>query len=462
MNRRRPDVHPAHWRYVLETTENFIKDEQPWFTNQKMAEKQQQQQQQQQQQGQQGQQQQGQQGQQQQASGSQADGDGGSGDPMDKYGVEKRMLYQNMREESEHIKRLKQYDGQGASPAKPTSPPSAIDEAEQFTPDNWVARSDEMIRLTGKHPMNAEPEMIKLYNSGFITPNYLHFTRNHGAVPRILWERHKLEVTAGKTISLSMDDLAEKFNAINIPVLLACDGNGRKELNMVRRSKGFNWGACAMACSYWKGALLRDILIAADVGKFVASRTSEKLWANFEGADELSEGKYATSVPLDYIMEDSHDVMVAYQMNDCPLPPDHGYPVRLLLPGFVGGRCVKWLAKIRITDYENDSYYHIYDNRVLPEFITGDQPEFAELMYHHPSTTINEQSLNSMILKPAQGEKIRLEDVAQGQIYRVEGIAYSGGGEEVERVETSLDGGQNWLYCTRTVSEYMHGVRAWY
>lgn len=76
-------------------------------------------------------------------------------------------------------------------------------------------------------------------------------------------------------------------------------------------------------------------------------------------------------------------------------------------------------------------------------------------MYHHPSTTINEQALNSVIVKPAQGEKIPLEEVEQGQIYRVEGTAYSGGGEEVERVEISLDGGQNWLYCVRRVGEYM-------
>jgi nitrate reductase (NAD(P)H) len=80
------------------------------------------------------------------------------------------------------------------------------------------------------------------------------------------------------------------------------------------------------------------------------------LWVNFEGAYDLSEGKYATCVPLDYAMDTNNDVLLAYEMNDVRLPPDHGYPVRPLVPGYVGGRSVKSLARIRISDKENDSH----------------------------------------------------------------------------------------------------------
>jgi nitrate reductase (NAD(P)H) len=64
-----------------------------------------------------------------------------------------------------------------------------------------------------------------------------------------------------------------------------------------------------------------------------------RYWVNFEGADEPSEGKYATCLPFDYVMDRTNDVILAYEMNDV-LPPDHGYPVRLMIPGYVGGRCV--------------------------------------------------------------------------------------------------------------------------
>ena len=110
-----------------------------------------------------------------------------------------------------------------------------------------------------------------------------------------------------------------------------------------------------------------------------------------------------------------------------------------------------------MTDRENDSYYHIYDNRVIPSFVTDLNSEFADILFHNPSTICNEQALNSIIVKPAQSETIRLTNVKKDQIYRIEGFAYSGGGQEVQRVEVSLDGGENWLYCVRRVrNDYGH------
>jgi nitrate reductase (NAD(P)H) len=67
----------------------------------------------------------------------------------------------------------------------------------------------------------------------------------------------------------------------------------------------------------------------------------KRYWVNFEGADEPSEGKYATCLPFAYAMDATNDVILAYEMNDVPLPPDHGYPVRFMIPCYVGGRCVK-------------------------------------------------------------------------------------------------------------------------
>ena len=154
--------------------------------------------------------------------------------PLERYTPQEIALLKTLQHEKDYRKSLKQNDGKLESPQKHNRTTIAIDEQDQFTPDNWLPRSDHLIRLTGKHPLNAEAELTALFKSGLITPNELHYVRNHGAVPRLLWELHELDVEGGKLV-LSMDDLKHKFDTINIPVSLACDGNRRKELNMLQK-----------------------------------------------------------------------------------------------------------------------------------------------------------------------------------------------------------------------------------
>ena len=368
-----------------------------------------------------------------------------------KYSDEEIALLRCLQHEKAYVSNLEQNDGRRRSPVAKLERDISIDEADQFSPDNWIPRSTKLIRLTGKHPLNGEPELSALFDAGLVTPNELHYVRNHGPVPHLRWETHQVEVSNvdGCTSRIGMDELSTKFNPINIQVALACDGNRRKELNMIKRSKGFNWGPGAASCAYWKGALLRDVLHS--VGIKDETQDQRRYWVHFEGAEELSEGKYATCIPLPYAMDPTHDVMLAYEMNDLPLPPDHGYPVRILIPGYVGGRSVKWLRKVWVSDQPNESHYHIWDNRVLPSFISEMDGEFASTMFAHPDTACNEQNLNSVITKPRQGETMDLTQARSNQTFRVEGYAYDGGGHEVQRVEVSLDDGKTWLYCIRKV-----------
>lgn len=380
----------------------------------------------------------------------------------EKYSPQALALLRALDHEKNYIYNLKENDGTGKSPQQDNMKQISIDEQDQFSPDNWIPRSSHLNRLTGKHPLNAEPNLSDLYSAGLITPNELHYVRNHGAVPRLLWEFYELDIEYNdKVKTLSMSDIA-KLDTINIPVALACDGNRRKELNLIKRSKGFNWGAGAISCAYWKGPLLRDVLLQAGIPERLPSN-KKRFWVNFEGADELSDGKYATCLPFEYAMGQQNDVMLAYEMNDSPLPPDHGYPLRLIIPGYVGGRCVKWLRRIWISDHENDSHYHIWDNRVLPSFVTEKDGPFAETLFRHPDTACNEQNLNSIIVKPAQNETIPLTKVRKGSNYRIAGLAYDGGGHEVQRVEVSLDDGETWLYCIRTFPDkpIRHGNKFW-
>ncbi|EKG14250.1 hypothetical protein MPH_08578, partial [Macrophomina phaseolina MS6] len=379
-----------------------------------------------------------------------------------KYSPQEITLLRSLRHEKEYISQLKCNNGKRRSPQQHNKTPIFINEQDQCSPDNWLPRSSDLIRLTGKHPLNAEAPLSHLFDAGLITPNELHYVRNHGAVPRLLWELHKLDIQGGH-MTLSMDDLKDKFATINIPIALACDGNRRKELHMIKKSKGFSWGAGAVGCAYWKGPLLRDVLLSAGIPEIMPGGDGKRYWVHFEGADEPSEAKYATCLPFQYVMDPTNDVILAYEMNDLPLPPDHGYPVRLMVPGYVGGRCVKWLKKIWISDKENDSHHHVWDNRLLPSFVTEKDGEFAEAMFRHPDTACNEQNLNSVIVKPAHGERIPLTTARKGHSYRIAGYAYDGGGHEVQRVEVSLDDGETWLYCIRQFPDYpiRHGNKFW-
>jgi nitrate reductase (NAD(P)H) len=360
-------------------------------------------------------------------------------------------LLDAIKKDREQIDSLQNYDGKGQSPVASADFPTRIDEADQFTEDNWIARSQDLIRNAGKLPMNAEPKLDKLFGAGLVTPNALHYVRNHGAVPHLLWDTHKLSVLWGQTKDFSMDSLKQDFHPINIPVVFACDGNRRKELNMILRSKGFDWGPAAVSCAYWKGALLRDVLLKAQGSEAYPREGGPRLWVHFEGAETLPQGKYGTSIPLDHVMDPTNDVLLAYEMNDALLPPDHGFPLRVIIPGHVGGRLVKWLSKIWVSDKESDNWYHLNDNRVLPPFIKDGDSDAAKAYFQHPDSACYEQNLNSVIAKPGLNEQVPLKDIAAKATYRVQGYAYNGGGQEIQRVEISLDGGRNWQFCVRQV-----------
>jgi DMSO/TMAO reductase YedYZ molybdopterin-dependent catalytic subunit len=72
---------------------------------------------------------------------------------------------------------------------------------------------------------------------------------------------------------------------------------------------------------------------------------------------------------MHYALDDANDVLVAYKQNHRWLTPDHGFPVRMIIPGFIGGRMVKWLQEITVTEGESDNFYHFHDNRVMPPHV---------------------------------------------------------------------------------------------
>ncbi|PKI33612.1 hypothetical protein CRG98_045997 [Punica granatum] len=248
-----------------------------------------------------------------------------------------------------------------------------------------------MVRLTGKHPFNAEAPLARLMRHGFITPVPLHYVRNHGLVPRASWQHWTIEVTGlvKRPGKLTMNRLVADFPSRELPVTLVCAGNRRKEQNLVKQSIGFNWGPSAVSTSIWRGVPLRD------------------------GAEDLPGGggsKYGTSINKE---------------NGELLAPDHGFPLRVIIPGYIGGRMVKWLRRIIVTTKESDNYYHYRDNKVFPSHV---DPELAnaEAWWYKPEYIVNELNINSVITTPSHEEILPINASTSQRPYTLRGYAYSG------------------------------------
>jgi len=317
------------------------------------------------------------------------------------------------------------------------------------TPDNHVVRDPRLIRLTGVHPFNVEAPLSELYNEGFITTKDLHYVRNHGAVPKVEDEdmldwTFSIEGLVQRPSTMTLRELLQEFEQITYPVTLVCAGNRRKEQNVVRKTKGFSWGAAGLSTAIWTGVPLSEL-----IARSLPQRGAR--YVCFEGADKLPNGYYGTSVKLSWAMDPDRGILVAHRMNGEILPPDHGRPLRIIVPGQIGGRSVKWLKRIIVTAAPSDNWYHIYDNRVLPTMISPDASANLPETWKDERYAIYDLNVNSATCFPAHDERVFLEDGPD--TYKIRGYAYGGGGRRVTRVEVTLDKGKNWALASISYPE---------
>ena len=113
----------------------------------------------------------------------------------------------------------------------------------------------------------------------------------------------------------------------------------------------------------------------------------------------------------------------------------------LLYQDKIGGRSVKWLKKLIITDKPSENYYHIYDNRVLPTMLTPEMVDEDKAWWHDERYALYNLNVQSVICYPSNDEIIQIEE---NKLYNIRGFAYNGGGIRIGRVEISLDQGQTW------------------
>ncbi|RYP92110.1 hypothetical protein DL770_001771 [Monosporascus sp. CRB-9-2] len=341
-------------------------------------------------------------------------------------------------------------EGSRIYPLPPRSKPdNRVLPEDLKTPDNHVVRDPRLIRLTGVHPFNVEAPLSELFDEGFLTTKDLHYVRNHGAVPRVEdsetmdWE-FSVEGMVDNPIRMSLAHLIRDYEQVTYPVTLVCAGNRRKEQNVVRKTKGFSWGAAGLSTALWTGVVIGDLLRAA-----MPKRGSK--YVCFEGADKLPNGYYGTSIKLNWAMDPNRGVLVAHKMNGEMLEPDHGKPLRVIIPGQIGGRSVKWLKRIIVTAEPSDNWYHIYDNRVLPTMVSPEMSADMPETWKDERYAIYDLNTNSATCYPAHDEKVSLTTGAQS--YKVRGYAYAGGGKRITRVEVTLDRGKTWILASVSYPE---------
>ncbi|GAA5967839.1 hypothetical protein JCM11641_005782 [Rhodosporidiobolus odoratus] len=344
-------------------------------------------------------------------------------------------------------------------PSLPSSEniPKEADAQTKGTPDEWIPRDEALVRLTGKWPFNVEAPLPDLWQAGFLTPTRLFYVRNHGVVPRVTREEaaawtFEISGLVQRPCVLSLADLIDpdKFQTVTLPVTLVCAGNRRKEQNVVAKSLGFSWGPAGLSTALFTGVYLADVLDyvqPANQGVFGQPGFRKPEHVIFEGAEDLPNGKYGTSQRLRWARQKEKGMLLAWAMNGEALEPDHGFPLRLVVPGQIGGRSVKWLKKIEISDKESQHHLHFWDNKVLPMTLTAEQARQERDWWYDPKYIINDLNTNSAVARPAHDEQIVVSPVTPAT-YTVQGYAYAGGGRRVTQVEVTLDDGKSWQLCS--------------
>lgn len=281
------------------------------------------------------------------------------------------------------------------------------------------AISAEELRLAGRN--HAMPMEALRWD---VTPPGLHYLLVHYDVPLIDETSWRLSVggCVRRALTLSLADLAAMPQQ-TVRVTLECAGNGRAQLTP--RPVSQPWLNGAVGTADWTGVRLRDLLADADLE---TSATDVLFTASDHGLERGVEQDYARALSVDESM--AAEVLVATVMNGQPLPPQHGFPARLIVPGWYGMTQVKWLREISVLDHAYEGYQNAVSYRLRQE------PGESGV----PVTRIEPRAL---LVPPGFPDFMSRTRVARPGHVRLEGRAWSGWAP-VDRVEVSVDDGLTW------------------
>ncbi len=277
--------------------------------------------------------------------------------------------------------------------------------------------------VRGESPLNLEMPFEIL--DAFITPTKSFYVRTHFPIPSIdrnAWWLH-VEGEVDNPFAINYEQLFE-LESITIPVTLECAGNSRRFLKP--KVKGVQWGLGGVGTAEWTGVPLSVLLDRAGVKPSAREVILEGTDGGVIEDPKSPPGqlRFARSIPLEKARA---DVLLAYKMNSSDLPPEHGFPVRAIVPGWYAMASIKWLQRIIITDQRFTGYYQTIDYAYWKR-----RAEVAELI------PLTEMQIKAEIAKPTEGET-----VPANSSVRVHGAAWTSD-SQITKVELSTDGGSTW------------------
>ena len=260
-----------------------------------------------------------------------------------------------------------------------------------------------------------------------VTPLGLHYLLTHYDIPDIDAASWRLDVggLVERPLSLSLDDLLGR-PAVEVVATMECAGNGRVRIEPHVVSQP--WLYEAIGTARWKGVPLAALLEEAGVRKEGSDVLFVGLDRGVEGGEEQA---YERSVPLAEALR--AEVLLAYEVNGVPLPPQHGFPLRLLVPGWYGMTSVKWLARVDVVDAPHDGYQMRHSYRLRDHEDEEGVP-------------LERIQVRALMVPPGIPEFRSRERHVEAGMCELRGRAWSGAAD-VARVEVSTDGGRTWLHA---------------
>ena len=296
------------------------------------------------------------------------------------------------------------------------APPAAAQTADTIVkplPPEWFTRIG----------TNAEMRWDAVRELGYLVPNERFFVRNHTATPAIdprTWQLrvHGSGLRRPDGIALTYREL-RRMPSRTITAAIECAGNGRSFFASQQGTPatGSAWKLGAIGVARWRGVPLRAVLERAGLTRHAVDVLPVGL-----DAEVGTDGHVRRPLPIAKALD---DVLVAYEMNGAPLPPDHGFPVRLVVPGWVGIASIKWLGELEVADHPLVSPWNTTSYRM----VGPDYPPDA------PPLTV--QPVKSAFALPWEAP------LARGRTVRLEGRSWSGAAA-IAHVEVSTDGGARW------------------
>jgi len=307
------------------------------------------------------------------------------------------------------------------------------DDSENFItlpPGQTVARfpeKTELILLTDRPPQLETPLH---YFREDLTPNDAFFVRWHyeGIPTFIDLRQFRLEVGGhvNKPLTLSLTDLKKQFEPATVVAVNQCSGNSRSSFQP--RVPGGQWRNGAMGNARWTGIRLKDLLQAAGI----KGGAVEVSFAGLDEAPLFNMHKFVKALSIDHAMSD--EVLVAYEMNEKPLPMLNGFPLRLVVPGWYATYWVKSLKSIQVLPQQFQGFWMDKAYRIPKNEDAVETPENLA----KDTVPINKMNVRSFIVSPDVNEVVRL-----GRPCEVQGIAFDSG-SGIKKVEVSTDEGKTW------------------